>query len=34
VLNWSIGDVGQQEDAPMPVIDKPDGPALPRGVIE
>jgi hypothetical protein len=34
VLNWSIGDVGQQEDAPMRVFDKPEGPPLPRGVIE
>jgi len=33
VLNWSIGDVGYQEDAPMPVFDTP-GPPLPRGVIE
>lgn len=34
VLNWSIGDAGQQQDAPMPVFDAPDGPPLPRGVIE
>ena len=33
-LNWSIGDVGFQEDAPMPVSDSPEGPPLPRGVIE
>jgi len=34
VLNWSIGDVGQQEDAPMPVFNKPEGPPMPRGMIE
>jgi hypothetical protein len=34
VLNWSIGDVGLQEDAPMPVSDSPEGPPLPRGIIE
>jgi hypothetical protein len=34
VLNWSIGDVGQQEDAPMRVFDTPEGPPLLRGVIE
>jgi hypothetical protein len=34
VLNWSIGDMGNQEDAPMPVFDTPEGPPLPRGVIE
>jgi hypothetical protein len=33
-LNWSIGDVGQQQDAPMPVSGTPEGPPLPRGVIE
>jgi len=26
--------VGFQEDAPMPVSDSPEGPPLPRGVIE
>jgi hypothetical protein len=34
VLNWSIGNIGQQEDAPMPVFDAPDGPLLPRGIVE
>jgi hypothetical protein len=34
VLNWSIGDMGYQEDAPMPVFDTPEGPSLPHGVIE
>jgi hypothetical protein len=34
VLNWSIGDMGYQEDAPMPIFDTPEGPPLPRGVIE
>jgi hypothetical protein len=34
VLNWSIGDIGNQETAPMPVFDAPKGPALPSGVVE
>jgi len=34
VLNWSIGDVGLQLEAPMPVFDSEDGPNLPRGIIE
>jgi hypothetical protein len=33
-LNWSIGDMGQQLEAPMPVSDVPDGPSLPQGMIE
>jgi hypothetical protein len=34
VLNWSIGDKGRQESAPMPVFGQPKGPPLPRGVVE
>jgi hypothetical protein len=34
VLNWSIGNTGQQIVAPMPVFGTPDGPNLPQGVIE
>ena len=34
VLNWSIGDVGNQETAPMPVMDGPKGAALPSGIVE
>ena len=34
VLNWSIGDVGNQEQAPMPVSDQPEGTSLPSGIVE
>jgi hypothetical protein len=34
VLNWSIGDKGRQESAPMPVFGQPKGPPLPGGVVE
>jgi hypothetical protein len=34
VLNWSIGDKGRQESAPMPVFGQPKGPPLPLGVVE
>jgi hypothetical protein len=34
VLNWSIGDIGNQETAPMPVFDAPKGAPLPQGVVE
>jgi hypothetical protein len=33
-LNWSIGDFGNQETAPMPVFDAPKGASLPQGVVE
>jgi hypothetical protein len=33
-INWSIGDVGEQESEPMPVSDRPVGEPLPGGVIE
>jgi hypothetical protein len=33
--NWSIGNVGQEEQLPMPVFDnQPKGPLLPQGIIE
>jgi hypothetical protein len=34
VLNWSIGDVGVHETAPMPVMDGPKGEPLPGGIVE
>lgn len=34
VMNWSIGDVGEQTSAPMPVFEKPQGTPLPGGVVE
>jgi hypothetical protein len=34
VLNWSIGDKGRQESAPMPVFGQPVGLPLPGGVVE
>jgi hypothetical protein len=34
VLIWSIGDIGKQETASMPVFDAPEGPTLPAGVVE
>jgi hypothetical protein len=34
VLNWSIGDVGVQKTAPMPVMDGPTGAPLPGGIVE
>ena len=33
-LNWSIGDIGNQQTAPMPVFDAPKGAPLPPGVTE
>ncbi|HEX4007191.1 MAG TPA: hypothetical protein VHX60_13530 [Acidobacteriaceae bacterium] len=34
VLNWSIGDIGNQETAPMPVFDAPKGAPLPAAETE
>ncbi len=33
-LNWSIGDIGDQITAPMPVSDAPEGARLPSGIVE
>jgi hypothetical protein len=33
-LNWSIGDIGTQKTASMPVFDAPKGAMLPQGVVE
>ena len=33
-LNWSIGDIGDQITAPMPVSDGPEGAPLPSGIVE
>jgi hypothetical protein len=33
-LNWSIGDIGNQQTAPMPVMDGPKGALLPGGIVE
>jgi hypothetical protein len=34
VLNWSIGEIGNQQTAPMPVMDGPKGALLPGGIVE
>jgi hypothetical protein len=33
-INWSIGDIGEHDRAPMPVFDAPAWPVLPSGVVE
>lgn len=34
VLNWSIGDIGNQRSASMPIFDAAKRPTLPQGVVE